>query len=73
MRVYYGLDLLLSKLSKAQVAESSMSGTGPILLVSAAQLGIRKERGTRDKPIQWLNKVARYWLDTGLLEKGKGR
>ncbi len=25
--VYYGLDLLLSKLSKAQVAESSVSGT----------------------------------------------
>jgi hypothetical protein len=27
LRVYYGLDLLLSKLSKAQVAESSVSGT----------------------------------------------
>jgi hypothetical protein len=46
---------------------------GPILLVSDAQLGIRKERGTRDKPSQWLNKVARNWLDTGLPEKGKGR
>jgi hypothetical protein len=27
LRVYYGLDLLLSKLSKAQVAASSESGT----------------------------------------------
>ncbi len=27
LRVYYGLDLLLSKLSKAQVGESSVSGT----------------------------------------------
>ena len=27
LRVYYGLDLLLSKLSKAQVAEISVSGT----------------------------------------------
>ena len=44
---------------------------GPVLLATAAKLGIRQERGTRDKLSQSLNKLSRYWLDTGLPEKGK--
>jgi hypothetical protein len=45
----------------------------PVLLATTAKLGIGQERGTRDKPSQWLNKRLSYWLDTGLLEKRKGR
>ncbi len=37
LQVYYGLDLLLFKLSKAQVAESSVSGTR-ILIMSYANI-----------------------------------
>jgi hypothetical protein len=33
-------------------------------------IGIRQKRGTRDNPYQELNVVLRYWLDTGLPEKG---
>ncbi len=46
---------------------------GPVLLATAAKLRIGQERVTRDKPSQYLNKVSRYWLDTGVPEKGEGR
>ncbi len=46
---------------------------GPVLLATAAKLRIGQEKGTRDKPSQYLNKVSRYWLDTGVPEEGEGR
>jgi hypothetical protein len=44
-----------------------------ILLATPMKLEIGQEIGIRDKPSQELNKISRYWLYTGLPEKGKGR
>jgi hypothetical protein len=58
LRVYYSLDLLLSKLSKAQVAEKSVSGTVEVPLFLTNQFAIdadlRCQKITHDILGDWM-------------------
>ncbi len=57
----YLVELVRHGVDREYFHEFHLCRLEPVLLAANAKLGIRQ-----DKPSQYLNKVSRYWLDTGL-------